>query len=91
LRGEGQARTRTGEPYLDLLGAVLSEGANGNPDYFRMPCGIEWCKKSGLDPGYLFLKAIQYTVRRGEKFTRMYVCYYINKHGEKTYMRRCSH
>lgn len=87
---EGQLRSKTGEPYLDLLGAVLSEGSRGNPDYYRMPCGYQWCRNAGLDPEYLFLKAIQYTVRRGERFTRLYDCYYINNHGQKTYMRRCS-
>ena len=90
MRGEGPGRTRTGEPYLDMLGAVLSEGANGNPDYFRMPCGIDWCEKTGLDPEYLFAQAIKYTPRRGEKFTRLDGCFYLDRHRMKKQLGRCA-
>ena len=48
-------KTDTG--YINLLAEILEEGVN-NPNYFREPCGHQWCEIGGLDPEYMWRKAV---------------------------------
>ena len=88
--GKSNARTKTGSPYLDILGAVMEEGKH-NPDYFRMPCGREWADAIGLDPNYLFHKAIKHTHRENERYTELSYCFYLNNLSKRVAIKRCSH
>ena len=86
--GSSNPRTKTGDPYLDLLGAVMEEGKI-SPDYFRMPCGRKWATSIGLSANYLFHKAVKFTPRHNERYTPLSFCFYFNNKGIKTTITRC--
>ena len=61
------------EGVMNLMVEVLREGVK-KPDFYREPCGIEWCERSGLDPQAMWRLAIKGTPREGEPYSEIGFC-----------------
>lgn len=60
-------------PEERLLTATLAWG-RVRPDYYRDPCARAWAHLLGLEPEYLWKRAIKGTPREGEPFSPFPSC-----------------
>ena len=81
-------RSPTGNGHLDLVAKILQygvDGKEGDPEYYRMPCGRWWASLCGLDPAYLWEQAIR---NKNKHYTPLNKCTVINNRGRRVSAHR---